>query len=457
MKNILILFFLLFPLTLTPQTKRTLFDYDYSRFTYDGASGYLEIYYSFAEHRLKPVKEGEQTFVKGYLKVSIKNIKKDSVVVSKEYKFKSPATDSLLNGKNKSLIGTIAFVLDYGDYSCTFTAGDESSELISTEQFSFTIYRPQTSAFFLSDIQLASAIKQGAVDENSVFYKNTYEVIPNPSTVYGEGLPVVFFYTEIYDLNVNVKSELLKIEHVLLDSKNTIVLRKTRHVTRKNPSIVEAGAMNISKIPSGTYTLAVIASDTLSNLMLASSKKIFIFNPSIAQPAAESFSDADFLASEFAMMGEEELNETFDISKYLAKKGDVQQWESLSELDAKRSFLFNFWTPKDKDASTPVNEFKRDYFKRVNQANAQFSTFQKKGFRTERGRVLLLYGEPSEIERYPNQIDSKPYEIWQYHELEGGAQFVFADLTGFSDYQLLHSTLRGELRDDNWQRKVSSN
>jgi hypothetical protein len=65
-----------------------------------------------------------------------------------------------------------------------------------------------------------------------------------------------------------------------------------------------------------------------------------------------------------------------------------------------------------------------------------------------------MYGEPTEIERYPNQIESRPYEIWSYDSLEGGVVFIFADLTGFSDYQLVHSTKRGELRDDNWQRRI---
>jgi len=76
--------------------------------------------------------------------------------------------------------------------------------------------------------------------------------------------------------------------------------------------------------------------------------------------------------------------------------------------------------------------------------------------KSDRGRIFIIYGEPSEIERYPNQVDTKPYEIWYYNELEGGVVFVFGDLTGFSDYTLLHSTLRGELRDDNWLRRITT-
>jgi hypothetical protein len=52
-------------------------------------------------------------------------------------------------------------------------------------------------------------------------------------------------------------------------------------------------------------------------------------------------------------------------------------------------------------------------------------------------------------------MDTKPYEIWHYNDLEGGVLFVFADLTGFSEYRLLHSTKRGELQDDSWQQRVS--
>ncbi|GBD89470.1 hypothetical protein BMS3Abin04_00175 [bacterium BMS3Abin04] len=80
---------------------------------------------------------------------------------------------------------------------------------------------------------------------------------------------------------------------------------------------------------------------------------------------------------------------------------------------------------------------------------------QKKGFKTDRGRVYLEYGPPDQIDRYPNQTGQKPYEVWQYQSIEGGVIFIFADLTGYSDYELLTSTKRGEVRDDNWQRRIA--
>ncbi|HEY6625474.1 MAG TPA: GWxTD domain-containing protein, partial [Ignavibacteriaceae bacterium] len=101
------------------------------------------------------------------------------------------------------------------------------------------------------------------------------------------------------------------------------------------------------------------------------------------------------------------------------------------------------------------NENYLNYVKRVNESDARFSSLGKKGWKTDRGRVYIVYGEPSEIQRYPNQTDARPYEIWRYESLEGGVEFIFGDLTGFTDYQLLHSTKRGELRDDYWQRRIA--
>ena len=78
----------------------------------------------------------------------------------------------------------------------------------------------------------------------------------------------------------------------------------------------------------------------------------------------------------------------------------------------------------------------------------------KEGWQTDRGRVYLLYAEPDEVERFPNQGDSKPYEIWQYNQIESGVIFVFIDRTGLGDYTLVHSTKRGELQDESWQQHL---
>jgi hypothetical protein len=76
----------------------------------------------------------------------------------------------------------------------------------------------------------------------------------------------------------------------------------------------------------------------------------------------------------------------------------------------------------------------------------------KEGWRTDRGRVYLLYGEPDHVLRVPSECNSKPYQTWYYYGIEKGVEFVFVDRLGNGDYQLVHSTKRGELQDETWQR-----
>lgn len=89
-------------------------------------------------------------------------------------------------------------------------------------------------------------------------------------------------------------------------------------------------------------------------------------------------------------------------------------------------------------------------------ANTRYSTTFKQGWRTDRGRVLLLYGRPDEIERNPSSIDTKPYETWFYYSLDGGVKFIFGDVSGFGEYELMHSTHRNEIQDPNWRARIGS-
>ncbi len=81
-----------------------------------------------------------------------------------------------------------------------------------------------------------------------------------------------------------------------------------------------------------------------------------------------------------------------------------------------------------------------------------FAVMGREGYRADRGRVHIVYGPPDDIERHPNETDSRPYEIWSYNNIQGGVIFVFVQKNSGGDYELVHSTHRNELRDDNWDR-----
>ena len=128
--------------------------------------------------------------------------------------------------------------------------------------------------------------------------------------------------------------------------------------------------------------------------------------------------------------------------------------DKISTLDGRREFLAKFWMNVESGQFGRNDITRAIYLERVSIANQRYHVMGKEGWNTDRGRVQILYGEPDEVQRFPSLESSKPYETWNYFQIEGGVQFVFVDRTGFGEYILVHSTKRGELQDEGWERNL---
>ena len=155
-------------------------------------------------------------------------------------------------------------------------------------------------------------------------------------------------------------------------------------------------------------------------------------------------------------MGEKQLDKEFDEARYVSTSSERDQYKTLVGADAKRRFLFEFWKRLDSNPVSGTDDFRTQYLERVAYANQHFSVGNGEGWKTDCGRVYIMYGKPDEIDRHPNESDTKPYEIWYYNSIEGGVSFDFVDRTGFGDYMLENSTARNEIHNDNWQQYLGS-
>lgn len=457
MKRLIIILAFILPSFISLNAQSFGFEFDYAKFRYDEASSFIEFYYYFPQNQLTITKEDTLYKVQGYLSIIIKEKETDEIVVDREWFVANHSQDKTSLESYNSLVGVLGFKIPVGTYKMEVTGMDSQKE-VSKRAFAeeFTVKPYDEDNMSISDIQLASNIKQEGVNTESIFYKNTFEVIPNPTMVFGESSPMLFYYAELYHLNTASEENKLKLISSVISQNQIEVLHRERLVSKASGSRVEVGTFNLSKLPTGSYTLVISVIDSANQFGVASSKRFFVYNPSVEVAQERLYSDVDFPGTEFSVMSEEECDDLFEKSRYISTSGEIRQYESLEQLDSKREFLFHFWTTRSRTMQIERGQLRRDYMRRVDQSNERFGNIQRAGWKTDRGRVLITYGEPTEIERYPNQLDSKPYEIWHYNHLEGGVVFIFADLTGFSDYMLLHSTLRGELRDENWQRKVAS-
>jgi GWxTD domain-containing protein len=273
--------------------------------------------------------------------------------------------------------------------------------------------------------------------------------------VFGGQLPVVYLYSEFYGLNIDAESETLQIDYSLVDSRNQELIHNTKFVPSSIPSFVFVKPVNIRNFPGGRHKITLSLSDTIKGISEKLTKSFYIYNPHIVD-STDSGVNAVVVASEYFSMSEEEIEDLFALSRYIASDIEVKEWNRLTNYHDKQVFLYHFWRARDLTPRTPINEYKEEYLRRAAIAEERYYTLNRKGWATDRGRIYVLFGEPSDIERFPSDIEARPYEIWHYDHIEGSVIFVFADLYGFSELFLIHSTKQGELYDPDWRRKVDA-
>ncbi len=456
-KTLLLLFFFSFACLTFAQQNNNLFDYDFAQFEYDSVSNYLELYYSFNQSALTIASDGSTNYVEGVLGVSLVDTVTGKAVVDKQWKLKYPITDTSATA-NKSLVGLLPFAIPGGIYKCTVSVTDKNNPANKKELSDIIKVHPfAEDTLAVSDVQLASRILQNSQNKNSIFYKNTFEVTPQPTLVFGENLPVVFYYFEVYEKTSPENKDKLLLNTMVINSKGKVYYNRNLDLRRGIPSRVEVGSLPINKYPTDSYIMRISLIYSAASKGMSTTKRFFVYNPGVKVVDTSAVTASPVLSSVFGVMSLEECDDLFAKSKYIATSNEIDQYSKLSTVAAKRDFLYKFWKKRDPDPATPQNSYFQDYLKRIQEANRKYGSFNRQGWKTDRGRVLITYGEPSEIDRYPNQIDTKPYEIWRYNDIEGGVIFVFADLTGYSDYQLVNSTKRGEMEDDNWMSRIATN
>jgi GWxTD domain-containing protein len=435
--------------------ERFMIDVDYGRFFGNDTLTYVEVYYAIAENTITYRQSGDK-FVGGVNMHAV--VKKGEMVVhQQEWTAPHAVDDTSHIHAGNNIVGLASFALADGKYECEVRAYDfYNQERADTILFSLPIQNFPTNRISLSDIEICTSIRQMQPDSANVFYKNTLEVIPNVATVFGSSLPKLHFYLEAYNLAL-LKADQYVVRVVVANAAGEEVFQHQRTKRRPGNSSVEVGAIEVSALAGGTYTMKFFLLDTTTNIAYTSSKKFFMYRPGEKTQISASGS-LQVTESEFAIMEESELDEDFRSARYISMDSEIKEYEALSRtndeksrLAAKRNFLYSFWKKRAEGAGTLSRKV---YMQRVENANDRFSGSFRKGWHTDRGRVSILYGEPSEIDRYPSTPESNPYEIWTYHQIQGGVVFVFVDRSGFGDWTLVHSTHRSELRDDNWQQYV---
>ncbi|MGH9702116.1 MAG: GWxTD domain-containing protein, partial [Candidatus Acidiferrales bacterium] len=136
---------------------------------------------------------------------------------------------------------------------------------------------------------------------------------------------------------------------------------------------------------------------------------------------------------------------------YIISPEERQTFLRLQTNEEREQFIEQFWLRRDATPDTPENEFKEEHYRRIAYANEHFASGIP-GWRTDRGRIYIIWGKPDSIESHPSggaydrpssegggQTSTFPFEVWNYRYLEGVGSNIdleFVDTTMSGEYHL---------------------
>jgi len=447
------------------QTASFKFSLDYTRFRYSENRTYLEFYASFYRNYLNYVPDGNR--FRGEFLVTASVYAQDSLVATKTWKNVNMADSLSEIVAGQRLFCQNDFVINNGRYTLTVKLNDVNNPALMAEQ-SLEIDAPGFSSTDLqiSDIQLAGYIQRDTTEGYLV--KNGYRITPNPTGIYGLGMPMLYLYSEVYNLASATSDSggFYRAAYRVFNADGRPV-KELEPRLRKKPgtSAVEVSGINVVTLVSGAYQLVLEVVDKENGVVARSGRRFFVYREADYAEGGAAFQKKEEVKGEgspgvdadrYNLMSEKEVDDEFENTRYISTKEERDTYKKLN-LEGKRSFIKEFWAKRDQTPGTAENEFKRDYLGRVEFANQTFKGGFRNGWRSDRGRIVLIYGRPDEVERFPFSNQNRTYEIWHYYSQQGGIQFYFVDKRDTGDLELVHSTARGELYDPEWERWIDPN
>jgi GWxTD domain-containing protein len=310
----------------------------------------------------------------------------------------------------------------------------------------------------LSGLLFAWEIRERS--EGSPFNRGPYDVMPQPSGYFGHFQEAVSVYYELYDDPPPPEGATRLVETQILSASGDTVFTSVDSLRiREGTGWPHAMSVDTSEFPRGHYRMVLRVKDD-------------------RERTAESRGEFDVLWSLDSWRPD--ATDLYEVTaSTLLTSDSLGVFRSLSMGDKER-WVERLWQDSDPTPDTGDNELRDEFLRRVNYANAHYSTFGR-GMFSDRGRVYIRYGEPDDvkIERVPvgtktlgynldkipssskRQItdvtdgtaDDRAYEIWTYdmkgkelvprfgmNEISSGLKFVFVDDQGNGEYRLDYSS-----------------
>ena len=374
---------------------------DYLNFMDDDGQSRVDLFIQVPFKEIQFIKSSKG-FQGGYsVTVSIYQDDKETLVFEKVW------TEKITSPSYKKSISRESFNLSFR--SINLVPGEYFIKTILADKESHQEYLSER-MFKVKDYKVKPAISDILFSTNKKNSNDNSKIIPNISRNISNSKVGLNFFFEVYTDSSTVSN----IEFNIADKNGKIIYSKFRKQTFNETKTQIYYSINDTTLNFGTYILTVILKDNDGN-QISISKKPF-FSRWVGLPASV-----------------QDIDEAIAQLLYIASPSDIEYMEEGKTEKEKIMRFLQYWKSKDPSPGNEENQVFEEYFNRVSFANENFSSYTK-GWRSDRGMVFIILGAPNNIDRHPFEYDSKPYEVWQYYDLN--KSFVFIDHSGFGDYRL---------------------
>lgn len=125
----------------------------------------------------------------------------------------------------------------------------------------------------------------------------------------------------------------------------------------------------------------------------------------------------------------------YETARLIMTRQENKIFRHLPDKESREEFIADFWAKRDPDRETEVNEFKEEFFRRIDYANNHFFEGPP-GWKTDRGRMYVYFGAPDKTDQNPmsNVQDIRGWILWVYYRY--GFAVYFFDRRGDGQYNI---------------------
>lgn len=272
---------------------------------------------------------------------------------------------------------------------------------------------------------------------------------------------LIQFYSEVYQ---PVDEDAFAVFTSIVEGNSGRTVSNTERVFRKSAAALTPIAIlyDIRELPTGSYFAKLWIQNREGVVVARDSVKFGRYNTRV-NTNMELELPPDYISFIPPSTSLEDLKRMADClypisndNQILQARGLVKDGDSIHL----HKYIDAFWNRQN--PANPSLAFNQ-YMERIAEADERFGAGNRPGYLTDRGRVWMQYGEPSNTESSNFDNATYPWEIWRYDRLMAPNRatqvnkvfiFVNRDVAG-NNYRLEHSDANGENYNPQWKYQVN--